>query len=210
MYTAFDSATPENLDDMGEIQLSKELELYCRRLVHYLCQKHGKVQQASLCSIGAPHDGMILFCQRLFCNASDPWEGETLSLKVVLIDAKENWEMLTGGCVPCPLVFDPDDVHKTRKLDKEQREADKTLETCRALIGYGPEGWVPIEYYEEAMACTNQLKEYGFEEAKLGEEWVHIEAHWPFGASAIYFCTVCTGARPTGSIQAARIHLATE
>jgi hypothetical protein len=32
----------------------------------------------------------------------------------------------------------------------------------------------------------------------------------PIPTSAIYFCTVCTGARPTGSIQAARIRLATE
>jgi hypothetical protein len=86
----------------------------------------------------------------------------------------QNWEMLTGGCVPCPLVFDPNDVHKTRELDKEQREADKTLETCWALIGYRPEGWVPVEYYEEAMAHTNQLKEYELEEAELEECHDHV------------------------------------
>jgi hypothetical protein len=38
----------------------------------------------------------------------------------------------------------------------------------------------------------------------------NFRVHKSLLASAIYFCTVCTGARPTGSIQAARIRLATE
>jgi hypothetical protein len=61
--------TPENLDDMGEIQLSEELELYHCRLVHYhyikSMEKYNKLHYAALVH------PMILFCQRLFCNASD-------------------------------------------------------------------------------------------------------------------------------------------
>ena len=34
--------------------------------------------------------------RRLFYHASDMWEGETLALKVALIEATENWETLTG------------------------------------------------------------------------------------------------------------------
>jgi len=45
------------------------------------------------------------------------------------------------------------------KLDAVQKGADEALEACQNLIGFGPEGWVPTEYYEEAMARNNQLKE---------------------------------------------------
>ncbi len=58
-------------------------------------------------------------------------------------------------------MFGPDDVRETMKLDAEQREADETLEACRDVIGFGPEGWVPAEHYEEAMARSKKLKEDG-------------------------------------------------
>jgi len=47
---------------------------------------------------------------RLFHHASNPWEGETLELKVALIQATERWETLTGGGPPCPAMFDAEDV----------------------------------------------------------------------------------------------------
>jgi hypothetical protein len=169
---------PENLDDLAEIQQSEEMELYRRRLVHYHyikdTEKYNKLHYAALT------DPIGVFRRRLFCHASDIWEGETLALKVALIDATQNWETLTGGGAPCPVVFDPDDVHETRKLDKKQGEADETLEACRAVIGYGPEGWVPVEYYEEAMARSKQLKEDGWAADVSEAERAEVEAHWPF------------------------------
>jgi len=45
------------------------------------------------------------------------------------------------------------------KLDAVQRGADEAQEACRNLIGFGPEGWVPTERYEEAMARNDQLTE---------------------------------------------------
>ena len=75
-------------------------------------------------------------------------------LKVALIAATENCETLTGGGPPCPIVFDAEDVRKTKEL----RGADETLEACQNMIHFGPEGWVPAKRYEEAARRRKQLK----------------------------------------------------
>jgi hypothetical protein len=154
------------------------MELYRRRLVHYHYVKSTK-------EYNEPHyaaltDPVGMLHRRLFGYASDPWEGETLALKVALIDATEDWETLTGGGPPCPVVFDAEDVRETRKLDEVQRKADETLEACRRLIGYGPEGWVPTEHYEEAMTRSKRLKEVASTRAGKEKEWAEVAVHWPF------------------------------
>jgi len=79
---------------------------------------------------------------RLFYHASYPWEGETLELKIALIQATERWETLTGGGAPCPVVFDAEDVRETTELNEVQRRADVVLEAWQNMLGLGPEGWV--------------------------------------------------------------------
>jgi hypothetical protein len=148
---------PENLDDLDETEQSRAKELYRRRLVHYHYVKN--TEECNELHYAALTDPMGVLRRRLFYHASDPWEGETLALKVALIQATENWETLTGGGAPCPVVFDAEDVRETMKLDEEQRGADETLEACQNMIGFGPEGWVPTEHYEEAMTRSKQLKE---------------------------------------------------
>ena len=169
---------PENLDDLDEIQQSEEMELHRLRLVHYhyvkSTEKYNQVHWMALADL------IGMFRRRIFHHASDRWEGETLELKVALIDATQNWEEVTGGCAPCPVVFDPDDVHETRELDKELREMDECLEVCQAVIGHGTDGWVPVEYYEEAMAHSKKLKEDGLAAAESEADRAEIEAHWPF------------------------------
>lgn len=113
--------------------------------------------------------------RRPFGHANDPWEGETLALKVALIEATENWEKLTGGGVPCPVVFDAEDVRETMKLDQVQRRADETLEKGENMIGFG---WVPTECYEGAMTRCKQLREGALESAASAEERAEIYTHW--------------------------------
>ncbi|KAG1725600.1 protein kinase subdomain-containing protein PKL CAK Fmp29 [Suillus lakei] len=106
-------------------------------------------------------DPMGVLRRRLFCHASDPWEGETLALKVALIQATKNWKMLTG------------EGPATMKLDAEQKEADESLEACRDRAG------CPAEHYEEAMVLSKKLKEDGLAAAESEEERAQIAAHWP-------------------------------
>ena len=84
---------PVNLDDLEETQKSWE-ELYRRRLVHYHYVKNTEEYNGLHCA--ALTDPMGVLRRRFFCHAIDPCEGETLALKVALIEATENWEALTG------------------------------------------------------------------------------------------------------------------
>ena len=169
---------PEKLDDLDETQKSREMELYRRHLVHYhyvkSTQEHNEFLYAALT---AP---ICVLRHRLFDLASNPWEGETSELKAALIQATNSWQTLTGGGPPCPVVFDPDDEHETMKLDAEQTEADDILESCRNVINFGPEGWVPVEHYEQAMAISKKLKEDALAAAESEEEKAQAAAHWPF------------------------------
>jgi hypothetical protein len=169
---------PENLNDLDEAEQSREKEFYRRRLVHYHYVKNTEEYNIfHSVALGDPMDGLR---RRLFFHASDPWEGETLELKVALIAATENWDTLTGGGLPCPIAFDAEDVRKTKKLDKEQRGVDETLEACQNMIPFAPDGWVPVEDYEEAVRCCKQLKTDALAAAESEEERAQIAAHWPF------------------------------
>jgi hypothetical protein len=168
---------PEKLGDLDETQQSGEMELYRRRLVHYHYLKStAEFNELHFAALTDPKD---MFRRSLSRRASDPWEGETLALKVALIQGTNNWETLTGGGRPCPVAFHPDDVCETMKLDAEQREADEIPEALQNLIGYGPEGWVPVEHHEEAMARSKKLKEDALAAAGSDEEWAQVMAHWP-------------------------------
>ncbi|KAI0289096.1 protein kinase subdomain-containing protein PKL CAK Fmp29 [Russula brevipes] len=169
---------PENLDDLNEAQQSRAMELYRRRLVHYHYVR--STEEYNGPHYAALSDRVGMLRRRLFSYASDPWEGEILALKVALIDATEDWETLTGGGgPPCPVVFDAEDVRETRELDEEQTRADEFLERCRSIIGFGPEGWVSTERYEEAMTRSKKLKEAILAMAEEKER-AEIAVHWPF------------------------------
>ena len=148
---------PDNLDDLDEAEQKQEKECYRRRLVHYHyvknTEKYNKPHYAALMN------PMGAFLRPLFHLASDPWKGETLALKVALIEAAENWKVLTREDSTCPVVFDPEDVDETMKLDEEQREADKLLESSQNMVGFRRGGWVSAEWYEEAMVRSKWLKE---------------------------------------------------
>lgn len=66
------------------------------------------------------------------------------------------------------------------RLQEEQDEADGQMEVCRDLIGCGPEGWVPVERYEEAMARCRALKADSLIETSSEDERAEVLAHWPF------------------------------
>ena len=168
---------PENLDDLDEAEQSRAKELYRRRLVHYHYVKN--TEEYNKLHYLALTDPPGMLRPRLFYHASDLWEGETLALKVALIEATEDWETLTGGGAPCPVVFDAEDVRETMKLDEVQREADEIMEACQNIVGFGPEAWVPTEDYEETMTFSKKLKEDALAAASA-EEKAEISAHWPW------------------------------
>lgn len=169
---------PGNLGDLDESEQNRQKELYRDRLVHYHYMKSteefNKVHHMALTS------PLGTLRRRLFDYTGEPWEGETIALKLALIEATENWNRITGGGAPCPVAYDAEDVQETKKLDKVLSEADKTMDACNNMIGLGGEGWVPTEHYEAAASLCKQLKENAFAAAESAEERAEIEGHWPF------------------------------
>ncbi|KAI0350135.1 protein kinase subdomain-containing protein PKL CAK Fmp29 [Trametes cingulata] len=171
-------ALPENFEDMDETRRESEMERYHRRLLHYHYVEN--TRKYNILHYAALTDPVGALRRRLFHQARAPWEGETLPLKIPLIQATENWERLVGEGVPCPIAFEPDDVRETMKLDAEVREMDGYVEVVRDKIGVGPDDWVPAEHYEEAMARSRKLKEVGLAASDNEEERALFDAHWPF------------------------------
>ena len=170
---------PKTFDSMDETQRERELDLYRRRFRHYCYSEH--TRKYNILHYVVLADPMGTLRRRLFRHSRDPWEGETLELKVALVQATQHWEALAGEDVPCPIAFDSEDVRVTMKLLKVQREADELLEAVRDKIGTsGPEEWVPAEHYEEAKARSEKLREVALSAIEDGEERALNEAHWPF------------------------------
>ncbi|KAJ7202551.1 protein kinase subdomain-containing protein PKL CAK Fmp29 [Mycena pura] len=168
---------PENLDDLNETEQGREKELYCYRLIHYHYVKN--TEKYNILHYATLTDPMDSLRRRLFGYARALWDGETVELKATLIEATENWELLTGVSSPCPVVFGPDDIRETMKLLAAQTEADGDLQACRGRIGVGPEDWVSVEHYEEVMAHIEKVKKLGLA-AIDEEERAQVVANWPF------------------------------
>jgi hypothetical protein len=47
------------------------------------------------------------------------------------------------------------------------------------MVGFGPEGWVSTEHYEETVARGTQLKKDILAAAESAEEGDEIATHWP-------------------------------
>ncbi|KAF9804662.1 hypothetical protein IEO21_09299 [Rhodonia placenta] len=79
-----------------------------------------------------------------------------------------------------PLVFDAEDKRGTRKLNELQEKSDGAFEVWQNIFGLQPDGWVPAQDYEEAVALCTQAKEEALAEATSEEERAEIMAHWPW------------------------------
>ena len=173
------SMTPPSLpEDLDEEERAHEEYLYRRRLVHY-----HYVTSTAECNqrhYAAFADPLYALRGRLLEQAGAPWEGETVELKNALIEATERWEELTGGGVPCPVVFDAQDLRETTALNEELSTADRGFEILQSTCNVAEEGWVLAEDYENAVEFLKEIKEEGLVEAESEEERGEIMAHWPW------------------------------
>ncbi|KAH7082398.1 kinase-like domain-containing protein [Paraphoma chrysanthemicola] len=80
----------------------------------------------------------------------------------------------------CPISFSEDEVDDCVRLSVAQAEADKQLQACRDFIGIGPEGWVPVDQYEEVKQRESKLKADALEAAESEQERLMLQEHWMF------------------------------
>ncbi|KAK7051643.1 hypothetical protein VNI00_004622 [Paramarasmius palmivorus] len=166
---------PSNMDELDQSEQSHAMSLYHRRLVHFHyvknTKKYNKLHHDVL------SDPMSMFIYRLFDQAGTPWEGETHALKATLMEATEIWGRHTEEDVPCPVVFEPEDLRKTEELGAKLQVADENYEGCRGMVGFETETWVSNEHHAMAMALAELLKLRVLTEIPK-EDRAKTEANW--------------------------------
>ncbi|KAG5349713.1 hypothetical protein C0989_002211 [Termitomyces sp. Mn162] len=169
---------PANIDELDESEQSHAMQLYHRRLVHFHYVKN--TEEYNKLHDDAMSDLVCMLIYRLCEQAGAPWEGETHALKSLLIEATEIWGRLTGKDVPCPIIFEPEDICKTKELGEKLQVADENFEGCQAIVGFGTDTWVSTEHYRMAMALAETLTTRIFTMVREIEEEVRAkaEANW--------------------------------
>ncbi|KAI0044477.1 kinase-like protein [Auriscalpium vulgare] len=169
---------PENFDELDENDRANEEYRYVVRLVHY-----HYVTSTEECN--QPHhaaftDPLYALRGRLFKQAGAPWEGETVDLKVPLIEATQKWKELTGGSVPCPVEFEAEAQRETAALRKELNSLDTGFDILQGMVGLGEDGWVSNEGYEYAVTFLENIKKDGLAGAESAEDREEIMTQWPW------------------------------
>lgn len=132
---------PSNFDELEETEQFREAELLRRRQLHYFYVK-------LTAEINPEHYEALTYDfstlrRRLFHHASDPWEGDNVTLKTDLIILSRKWTDLTHDAkVSCPISFSDKELTECPRLARAQSEVDEQLQACQEAIGVGHEGWV--------------------------------------------------------------------
>lgn len=170
---------PSNFDELEETEQFREAELLRRRQLHYFYVK-------LTAEINPEHYEALTYDfstlrRRLFHHASDPWEGDNVTLKADLITLSSKWTDLTHDAkASCPVSFSDDELMECPRLARAQSEADEQLQACQEAIGVGHEGWVPLEDYDQAKRRERSLKTDALEAAETEEERIRIQENWIF------------------------------
>ncbi|KAF1932981.1 uncharacterized protein M421DRAFT_399461 [Didymella exigua CBS 183.55] len=123
----------------------------------------------------------------LFLQCGIP-NSDNITLKADLIELEQNWSNITtlnlntsNNAKPvCLISFLEDNVKHYLHLNAVQIEADEQLQACRNAIGIGPEGWVPLDQYDEIKQRESKLKADALEAAESEQERLMLLEHWIF------------------------------
>ncbi|WEW59933.1 hypothetical protein PRK78_005415 [Emydomyces testavorans] len=173
--------TPElpcNFDKLNEREQFEQVELLRKRQLHYFyVSQSAKLNPMHYAAL--THDFGTLR-RKLFCHASDPWEGDNITLKMDLIELTRNWSRIVGVDEDCPITYSQEESDNCLRLYNAQVEADEQFQACRDIIGVGPEGWVPSEQYGEAKQREQKLKADALEAAESDAERATVCENWIF------------------------------
>jgi hypothetical protein len=117
--------------------------------------------------------------QKIFDHACAPRHGANVSLKADLIFPIYHWSKVAKA--PCPITFTEDEQTDCLYLNDQHIEADGHMQACKDVIGIGPEGWVPVEQYEEMKECEMRLKAAMLAAIESEEAQEYLREHWILG-----------------------------
>lgn len=175
---------PDNFDGLNEREQFEQVVLLRRRQLHYFYVK--TTAERNPTHYDALTYPFSTLRRRLFHHASDPWEGDNVTLKADLVQLVKNWSKIvksspnTNPTVSCPITFPEDVMDECMRLHSAQVEADDQFEACKDAIGVSSEGWVPWDQFEEVKRRETKLKADALDAAVSDEERVKICEHWLF------------------------------
>ncbi|KAH2984236.1 hypothetical protein KXV25_001497 [Aspergillus fumigatus] len=169
----------EDFNELEEIHQVQHAELFRKRQLHYLYVKLTAEKNPEHYDALTYHFSTLR--RQVFHRASDPWKGDNMTLKADLVTLSRNWGELTGDArIPCPIFFSRDESSECLRLARQQSDADKQFQACQEAIGVANEGWVPVEYYDEAKGRERKLQADALDAAETEEERVRINENWIF------------------------------
>lgn len=176
---------PGNFDDLSDKEQFEQVVLLRKRQLHYFYIE--RTERLNPIHSEALTYNRSILRRKIYRHASDPWEGENVTLKADLVDFTQCWQELTGNDseVPCPIAFLDEEAAEIVRLNAEQIEGDEQYEACTDVVGCGSEGWVPVDLYDEAKkkeaklktACLESAGSDELERARLIEHWIFDDFH---------------------------------
>jgi hypothetical protein len=176
---------PSKFDELSDKEQYEQVLLLRRRQLHYSYVE--ATEQLNPTHYNALTQNFSVLRRKLFDHASEPWEGDNVTLKADLIELTNNWSEIatsrsstSGETRPCPITFSDDEIGECLRLNAAQVESDEQMQVCRDVVGIGLEGWVPTELYGETKERGNKLKADALEAAESEEERNRLCEHWIF------------------------------
>lgn len=164
---------------MEEGERSQELETFAKRQLHYLYMTEtAKKNPLHFDALSYPFS---IGRRKIFRLSSAPWEGDNIPLRSSLVFVNQNWKAISGRSdFACPIDFTLEEEKDCLRLDELEQEADEQLQSSKAMLGLGPEGWVSNERYESVQAAIPRIKAMCLEEAESENEKKVIRDHWVY------------------------------
>ncbi|KAJ5915851.1 hypothetical protein N7454_010992 [Penicillium verhagenii] len=170
---------PDNFDELEEMEQYRQADVYRRRQLHHVYVELTSKMDSE--HYEALTDHLNTLRRQLFHHASEPWEGDNVTLKADLVTLSKKWrELDCDMTAPCPLPYSDEESLECLRMKQAQSEADEQLQACQEAIGVGNEGWVPIGHYDQARGCERKLKADALEAAETDEEKAIVQANWIF------------------------------
>ena len=123
---------------------------------------------------------------KLFNRAGAPWEGDSQSLRYVMIQVCSKWPMSIDHENPprpikCPVEYSEQEVLQCTKNHDQEQEKLQELAEMRDVIGIDSLGWVPDdEHLEESRAMAQNIKAGLLEQSESDTERIALLEHFPF------------------------------
>jgi hypothetical protein len=165
----------EITDILSARDIKRHFKLYYRRQLHYW-------YAMATAKLNPTHHDALTYDlstlrRKLINQASYPWMGDNVALKVYLAQLVNNWSWIahsvsstTGDArLTCPIAYSEDEVSDCMRLNSEQVRADEQLDAYGEIVGvHGLDGSVSLD--EDDRDEPKKYIDTKYDEAKEQEK----------------------------------------